>query len=239
MPPRKSNLTEKTAKRISDIILAEKRYSPGERIPSEYEIAQELGVSRLTVREAIKILTANGILYIKRGVGTFVAEEAKGGVPLYGIFFTRDKQQMIMESLETRRIIEPEIVMLAARRAEKEDIEEMYSQAEQCRKRLLNGEEVYENDRGFHIAVAKAAHNDILYGIMTNLEFTLEEAQMALTLEKNSKMVFDREIMEMHFEIVRFIEEEDAVGASLVMRHHLNSHYIYLGCGKNKLEEWK
>lgn len=223
-----SNLTEKTAKKISDIILFEKRYAPGDRIPSEYEIAEELGVSRLTVREAIKILIANGILYIKRGVGTFVSENAGRNVSPYGIFFTQDKQQRIRESLETRKIIEPEIVMLAAVRSTHKDIEEMYSLAEQCRKKLEDGEYVYESDRLFHIAIAKAAHNDILYRIMTTLEFTLEEAQMALYSEEDSKREFDNGITKMHFEIVRFIEEGDGMGAAIVMRHHLNAPLKYL-----------
>ena len=236
MLQKKSNLTEKTAKRISDKILVEKKYSPGDRIPSEYEIAQELGVSRLTVREAIKILTANGILYIKRGVGTFVSDNAENSNLFNNVFFTHDKQRMITESLETRKIIEPEIVMLASKRANKEDIKEIYLQAEQCRKQLLDGEEVYENDRAFHIAVAKAAHNDILYRIMMNLEFTMEEAGIVAYSEKERKYVFDREIMEMHFEIARFIEERDAVGAAIVMRHHINANYLYIGT-QNKSEE--
>ena len=63
---------------------------------------------------------------------------------------------------------------------------------------------------------------------MTTLEFTLEEAQMALYSEEDSKRDFDNGITKMHFEIVRFIEEGDGMGAAIVMRHHLNAPLKYL-----------
>ena len=65
-------LSEQTADRIRQLI--ERQYKPGDRIPAEMELAEFLGVSRTTIREAVKILCSRNILEIRRGHGTFVCE---------------------------------------------------------------------------------------------------------------------------------------------------------------------
>lgn len=63
------------ADRIRDMIFLEKKYASGDKLPNEYELSSMLGVSRTSLREAIKILAANGTLTIKRGSGTFCIEK--------------------------------------------------------------------------------------------------------------------------------------------------------------------
>ena len=229
MSEKEKSLPEETARKISNMILNEKRFKPGDRIPSEYELAHELGVSRLTVREAVKTLIANNILYIKRGVGTFVSNENKDSVNPYGIYFTKSKKEHIKDSFETRRIIEPEIVALAAERATEEDIADMLKCAENCKECLLNGGSIDDTDREFHISLAKASHNAILYRLMTTVDYEIEDSRQALYIKGNKS--FDDGVLVDHFEVVRFIKESDGVGASIVMRHHLNRALEYL---KNK-----
>ena len=70
----KQSLSQQTARRLYNLIAAEKKLSPGEKLPNELELSQEMGVSRTTLREAISFLVAQGVLDIQRGKGTFVAE---------------------------------------------------------------------------------------------------------------------------------------------------------------------
>ena len=69
-------LSQNTAENIRSMITIEKRFAPGDRLPNEQDLADELHVSRTTLREAVKILAAYRVLEIRRGIGTFVTEEA-------------------------------------------------------------------------------------------------------------------------------------------------------------------
>ncbi len=73
MPYSSSALSVRIADRLTELI-AQRRFLPGEKLPSEPELAQELQVSRTTLREALRILTTRGLVEVRRGVGTFVTE---------------------------------------------------------------------------------------------------------------------------------------------------------------------
>ena len=68
-------LSQNAAESILSMITVEKRFSTGDRLPNETELAEELNISRTTLREAVKILTAYGVLEIQRGRGTYVTRD--------------------------------------------------------------------------------------------------------------------------------------------------------------------
>ena len=70
-----SNLSQQTAERLYNQIVAEGRLSPGDKLPNEVDLSHELGVSRATLREAIRALTVQGVLEVQRGRGTFVSRQ--------------------------------------------------------------------------------------------------------------------------------------------------------------------
>ena len=70
----RGNLSRQTAEKLYRMIVAEGRMSPGDKLPNEMELSQELGVSRATLREAIQALTMQGVLEVRRGRGTFVSQ---------------------------------------------------------------------------------------------------------------------------------------------------------------------
>ena len=69
------NLSQRIAETLKKMIVEEHKYNYGEKLPNENELSQELGVSRATLREAIKTLISNGVLVVKRGKGTYVSEQ--------------------------------------------------------------------------------------------------------------------------------------------------------------------
>ena len=105
--PKKAKLSEKTADKLYELILDEQRYGPGSKLPNENELAEALGVSRTTLREAISFLVAQGVLQIQRGRGTFVAEKLpEGAVDLTAL---QDLHSMVraQDLFEMRLIFEP------------------------------------------------------------------------------------------------------------------------------------
>ena len=76
--PRQKRLSDSVADDILSMITIEKKFMPGEKLPNENELSEELKISRTTLREAIRILATNGILEIQRGKGTFVKKDFKG-----------------------------------------------------------------------------------------------------------------------------------------------------------------
>ena len=78
MPSTKAkSLTERTGEALYDMILIQKQFKPGDKLPNEVELSAQLGVSRATLREAIRTLAARGVLEVRRGRGTFVSSRVE------------------------------------------------------------------------------------------------------------------------------------------------------------------
>ena len=109
----------------------------GQKIPNEFELAQQFGVGRSTVREAVKALVTRGILEVRRGSGTFVISHRSLEDDPLGLNRLEDKYKLALELFELRLMIEPEIASLAAQKVKEEEkqrlqelcrqVEELYS----------------------------------------------------------------------------------------------------------------
>ena len=183
-------LSEQTADKIQKLI--DRQYKPGERIPAEMELAEFLGVSRTTIREAVKILCSRNILEIKRGYGTFVCENP--GIPAdpFGSKFM-DEEQLKTDIFEMSQLLEPELVRLAASKASEKSIarmKEIHGKLQEKLTRYRDGEYVQTKefrklDVDFHKAVIEGCENQIIsrslpmfiascsewYNVWTSLDF--------------------------------------------------------------------
>lgn len=148
-------------------LLLEKKLVPGQRIPSEMEIANGLGVSRGTVREALKILSAFGIVDIKVGNGSYIAQEAKD-VAIDPLLFSFLLVDLEIEPLsEFRRLIEYDIIQLIFKHRDENSeerslIEKKFFELEKmCNSELgsYSSEEFFQNDMEFHRLLGAAAKN--------------------------------------------------------------------------------
>ena len=115
-PVKKSRLSSEVIDQISQSILRGD-YKPGHKLPPERDLANQLGVSRTVVREALRSLEIMGLVESQIGGGTFVKEHTIENVltPIANYFSSDDS--VVDEIIETRKILEPEIVKLAAQRA--------------------------------------------------------------------------------------------------------------------------
>ena len=184
------------------IVLGE--FKPGDRLPSEYELAQRLGVGRSTVREATKALVSRNILEVHRGNGTFVCEQTGLVQDPLGLRFQPDKKRLGLDLCEVRLMIEPEIAALAAQRA----IEE----------KVRRNENYGALDQQLHTLWAACTRN----AIMPNLVPILSQA-IPLFIDI-TKRALQMQSLCTHQAVVDAIRARDSEAARQAMRVHLEDN---------------
>jgi GntR family transcriptional regulator, transcriptional repressor for pyruvate dehydrogenase complex len=151
----------------------------GDRLPSERELAERLEVSRISVREGIKILSSMGFLDVRVGDGTFVRkiDVSKAMEPLtYSLYL---ESSALLELLESRKIIEVAIAGLAAERATEDELELLKSTVDQMAKSFSDADSFRESDADFHIALAEMAHNIVLHRVVITVRDMLKVSSKA------------------------------------------------------------
>jgi len=146
-------------------LIAELRLQPGDRMPTENDLAARLGTSRTVVREAVKILSAIGRVRAQKGRGLYVADDEGmlGSSRWEGFFLPTDLDHVYM-LFEFRRVQETAASRLAATRATPAELRAIETAAELCRQGHLTGEAGLfdRGDDDFHLGVATASHNPFL-----------------------------------------------------------------------------
>jgi GntR family transcriptional regulator, transcriptional repressor for pyruvate dehydrogenase complex len=146
-------------------LIAELALSPGDRMPTEKDLAAQLGASRTMVREAVKILSATGRVSAQKGRGLYVADgESMLGATRFGGFFLPTNLDHIFMLFEFRRVQEAEASRLAATRASPSELRVIETAVQTCRHGHQDGEaaEFEAGDDDFHLGVAAASHNFFL-----------------------------------------------------------------------------
>ncbi len=139
---------------------------PNTRLPSERELANQFGVSRTSIREAMKALAFTGIVAIRPGDGTYVnaVPSAAADDSLYSSMLLHHKSNF-HQTAEARRVLEVQISKLATQRATEEAIDELGKSIERMERFLAQEDfDAYtKEDLNFHCILAKACQNDVLY----------------------------------------------------------------------------
>ena len=146
-------------------LIAELEMSPGDRMPTEKDLAARLGASRTMVREAIKILSATGRVSAQKGRGLYVADgEGVLGATQFGGFFMPTNLDHIFMLFEFRRVQEIAASRLAAAQASPAELRVIEAAVQTCRHGYQAGNlaEFEAGDDAFHLGVAAASHNFFL-----------------------------------------------------------------------------
>jgi GntR family transcriptional regulator, transcriptional repressor for pyruvate dehydrogenase complex len=158
--PRYELVAEQILALIGDLALR-----PGDRLPTEKDLAVRLGTSRTVVRDAVKILSASGWVSAQKGRGLYVADgETTLGIGRWGGFFVPTDLDHIFMLFEFRRIQETQASRLAAKRASPSELRVIEAAVETCRHGYAHGDNAQftEGDDAFHFGVATASHNFFL-----------------------------------------------------------------------------
>ena len=212
-----SSLSEQAAIQIMDMILVERRFQTGDKLPNEMELAEELGISRVTLREAIRILCTRGLVEIKRGRGTFVTsyELPAAGADLSPLETVSASNR---ELLEIRMMVEPPAAYYAAQRATQEEIEAIRALSLRIEAAAAHGQNPVKIEQDFHNTIALASHNQFMTKLMPIINKSI---YTALTYFEES-ITYS---LQDHREIVRFIESGNGEGARSAMRLHILHAY--------------
>jgi GntR family transcriptional repressor for pyruvate dehydrogenase complex len=191
---------------------------PGDQLPAERELAQQFGVSRTAVREAIKTLHEKGLVEALPGRGTFITDGP-----------TRSMRQSLDRILkgdeaggtaalaEIREILEPEIAALAAMRAGEQDLAAMLDAVRVMDTAQEDLEAFIEADLDFHLALAEAAANPLILSLIDSIVGLLREQRMQIFNTAGGPARGQAH----HKRILEAVERHDAQGAREAMRLHL------------------
>lgn len=208
-------LSDQVAGEILSQITIDKKYAPGDKLPNEYDLSNELGVSRNTVREAIRILQSEKILEIQRGKGTFVRDDFREEY-LSEMHELGKIEVDVKDLYEVRLIFEPEAAYFASQRAtdfELEHIEQLARSIEE----LPLGENSAQAEQAFHRSIAKASHNEFMNQLIPILQNAFYEGASLATTNATAR----EQAINDHKIIVDFLKKRNGEGARSAMKLHL------------------
>lgn len=210
-------LSEQTSDRLYEMIVEEQVYAPGSKLPNENELSEELRVSRTTLREAISFLVAQGVLEIRRGKGTFVAEDVpESGLDLTSLSGLRSRGRA-RDLFEMRLIFEPATVALACQRATDEELKLIRRKAERVEEIASQGGDWPLADQEFHWAIMRASHNEYMRRLYPIINGAVNEI---MQLSQNRKHMQDIALADNRL-ILEFLLKRDGEGASHAMSIHM------------------
>ena len=221
-PIRPKKLSEEIVDQIKELI-SRGDLGPGQRIPSERELATFLGVSRPSVREAIMVLEAMGFLESRQGGGTYVRSLADVAMadPLASMVERRDPR-MLHALTEVRMGLETWSAYLAAKRAEQPEIERLREIYTVMEEQAEGGGWDPEIDFQFHLTITAATHNTIQVHVLNTIQTLFQTTIMVALGEFYSKEGYVELLLNHHREILEAIEARDPERARAKMLEHLN-----------------
>jgi GntR family transcriptional repressor for pyruvate dehydrogenase complex len=215
-PIAKTTLTESVFEKLVTSLL-QGPWEAGDRIPPERELCQQLGIGRASLREALKALELIGMLECRVGDGTYVLPRSEFlSRPLLWAITGTDKAEL-RDIVEARRVLEGEIAALAAERATTEEADEIGAAVEDLRAGLADPVRALEADLRFHLAMAKAAHNEILFNAVPLLR-NLMGQWLLLKLRMPQASI---KVLQQHESIYVAIRHRDPLRARAEMLQHL------------------
>jgi GntR family transcriptional repressor for pyruvate dehydrogenase complex len=219
---REATLTTRVTNLIEKLIV-ENRLQPGDRLPSIHVLADQFGVSRTVVREAIRALVAKSLLEVRHGSGTTVREPSASSVAQSMALLLRVGHTGfdVPEVHEVRRLLEVEIAGLAAERHTAEDLaalERNVREMDEIVSTTLDRDRYITNDVAFHATLARATHNRLLAVLLDSIADVMRGVrQIAFDLPGSHSHAIDY-----HRTIYERIECGDAGGARRAMKAHLD-----------------
>jgi len=212
---RRSKVYEEVARQLERMILS--KLHPGDKLPSERELAEMLGVSRSSIRDAIRSLELMGMVEPRQGAGTVVREISSDSLvnPLANAL--RHKLELVSEFLDFRRMLEPPLAARAATHASDEEIAEMEEILRRQDAKLSRGELAVEEDSEFHYAIAMASGNSVVLKVLDVLMDLLRDTRER-SLQREGR---PQKSLGGHRKILAAIKKRDAEAAKAAMRRHI------------------
>jgi GntR family transcriptional regulator, transcriptional repressor for pyruvate dehydrogenase complex len=212
---RRNKVYEEVARQLERIIL--KKLHPGDKLPSERELAESLGVSRSSIRDAIRSLELMGMVEPRQGAGTVVREISADVLmnPLTNVL--RHKMELVGEFLDFRKMLEPPLAARAANHASDDELQEMEEILRRQETKLRGGDLAIEEDSEFHYSIAMASGNSVVLKVLDVIMDLLRDTrERSLQLEGRPQ-----KSLAGHRRILTAIKRRDAEAARAAMMRHI------------------
>ncbi|MGH8921807.1 MAG: FadR/GntR family transcriptional regulator [Actinomycetes bacterium] len=214
-PLDRPRLYEQLVQRLREHV-AEAGLQAGDRLPSERELAERLGVSRNTLKQAIVVLEVQGLIEIRRGGGTYLRTD---DLPAESLATLLERKQRLPDVLEARDALETKLAALAATRRTDDDLVVMTDALADMRQDTRAGGLGDEGDRRFHVALSAAARSAILSEFYRQLTPQITESR----LESLRQPGRPSQSLAQHLRVLDAIRAGDPVRAGRAMHRHLST----------------
>ena len=191
---------------------------PGDQLPNEVDLMNKLKVGRGTIREAIKSLNSKGVVIIKRGIGTFVADQPGISDDPLGFTFETDKTKVLMDALEVRLLIEPQMIIKTIDNISAKQLKELSDLADEIESLINKNKDYTVQDIEFHTLLARVSGNRVIGKLIPIIAGAIEQA-----IDVTDKSLVQETIIT-HRLIVEAVANKDKVGASKAMARHIQDN---------------
>jgi DNA-binding FadR family transcriptional regulator len=199
-------------------------FPPGSALPSERNLATRFGVSRNSVREAVRVLEHLGVLAVRPGKGTYVTEASLSRSAVLRAHAALEGENSPLDVMVARRALEPVCAEIAACERHARNLDELRHLVDEQAQLTARGEDPIEVDVGFHLAIGAATHNPVLVMVLNEvLQITRQRTWKYFKGRSRERLNAGERLLEEHRVILKAIEREDPAGAREGMRVHLSS----------------
>ena len=211
---KEASLPEQAAEQISRLIV-EQHLTQEDKLPSEFELAEMLGVGRGTVREGVKLLVARNVLEIRRGKGTYIAPNP-GEIPdPLGFVYYPDQFRLALDLAEIRLQMEPWVARVAAERATAEDLKNLRDACCVVEQDIVAERDHSKNDVLFHVAIAECTHNLVVPKLIPIITYAITLFVSLTESRLKAQTLVD------HREILDAVCGQDGDRAAKTMERHI------------------
>ncbi len=193
-------------------------WKTGEKIPSENMLMRELGVSRASVRDAVKYFSGQGLLESVHGKGTFLLEQNNNNNPNVEMMITAEDFNNVSDVLEFRRIVESEGCRKAATQMSSEALEELKSCLEKMKDTVNDRDTFVKTDIEFHLIIARESGNPLIHKTLMQV---YDEADT--WMKRNYYLFGYQNGIYHHKRIMNALEKHDPDAAYQMMHDHMQS----------------
>jgi DNA-binding FadR family transcriptional regulator len=209
-------LPVKIADQLTDMI-SKHRFQPGDKLPNELELAEELQVSRATLREALRILSTRGLVEARRGIGTFVTQ-SKSIHADYDILKIQNTNVTAKELYEMRLMFEPQAAYYACLRASDEELETIFRFGELDEQMIQRRDPLWdESEQKFHNSIASATHNQFITALLPIFNRAIHQG---IILANESPQVSEMTLHD-HRVLMQYLRDRNPEGAKTAMYLHI------------------
>ena len=218
-PIKSSKLSDEVYKQIVSLISSGK-LNPGDKIPSERELAADLKISRQSIREALNRAEVMGLIEVRQGEGSFILSSVNKFLKPPLTLIIEKEAERIFDFLEIRKLVEGWCAEKAAIEATEEELEDMAGILDKMKKVVSKDKQWEELDLNLHLSFAKATHNVIAVHIMEALKSNFKPFfRFTKSMPSSEKMDI---LWQHHYEIFKAIKQRDPETSKKKVIEHLN-----------------